>query len=106
MLWHLEINTLLQDATTCPYRLRGPPSCLWPKWGWGAHRAQLRCPHDVSNDMCECKVPPTFYRLPRPWSLWGSSPTSKNSHDRSGNRTRDLMASSKKLWPPRHEDGL
>ena len=32
-------------------------------------------------------------------------PTRKNSHGRAGNRTRDLVASSQKLWPPDHEAG-
>jgi hypothetical protein len=49
------------NATTCPYRLRGPPSWLWPSvtdfWDWGTHRAQLRCPVDVSDDMYERGVP-------------------------------------------------
>jgi hypothetical protein len=39
--------------TTCPYRLRGPPpGCgrsVTDFWGWGAHRAQLRCPDYVSD---------------------------------------------------------
>jgi hypothetical protein len=80
-------------------------------WGWGAHRAQLRCPDDVSDDdMYECGVPGgalnlKFYKLPRPWSLWGSSPAKKNSHGRTWNRTRDLMVSSQKLWAPSHEAG-
>jgi hypothetical protein len=26
-------------------------------WGWDAHRAQLRCPDDVSDDMCGRGVP-------------------------------------------------
>jgi hypothetical protein len=26
-------------------------------WGWRSHRARLRCPDDVSDDMCECGVP-------------------------------------------------
>jgi hypothetical protein len=47
-----------------------------------------------------------FYRLPRSWSIWGSWPARENSHGRTGNRTRDLMASSKKVWPPSHEAGL
>ena len=29
----------------------------------------------------------------------------KNAHGRAGNRTRDLMVSSKELWPPSHEAG-
>ena len=32
-------------------------------------------------------------------------PTKKNSHGRAGNRTRDLLVSSQKLWPPDHEAG-
>jgi hypothetical protein len=42
-------------------------------------------------------------KLPRPWSPWGSSPSRKNPHGRTGNRTRDLMISSQKLWPLDHE---
>jgi hypothetical protein len=33
-----------------------PPGCgrsVTDVWGWGAHRAQLRCPDDVSDDMYE-----------------------------------------------------
>jgi hypothetical protein len=26
-------------------------------WGWDAHEAQLGCPDDVSDDMCERRVP-------------------------------------------------
>jgi hypothetical protein len=26
-------------------------------WDWGAHKARLRCPDDVSDDMCERGVP-------------------------------------------------
>jgi hypothetical protein len=37
-----------------------PPGCgrsVTDFWGWGgAHRAQLRCPDGVSDDMCECGV--------------------------------------------------
>ena len=32
-------------------------------------------------------------------------PTRKNSHGRAGNRTRDLVVSNQKLWPPYHEAG-
>jgi hypothetical protein len=46
---------------------------------------------------------PKFYRLLRTRSLWGSSPTKENSHGGTGNRTRDLMASSQKFWPPSHK---
>jgi hypothetical protein len=34
---------------------------------------------------------PGFAKLPRPWSPWESSPSRKNSHGRTGNRTWDLM---------------
>jgi hypothetical protein len=45
-------------------------------------------------------------KLPRPWSLWGSSASRKNPHGRTGNRTQeDLLISSQKLWPLDHEAG-
>jgi hypothetical protein len=44
-------------------------------------------------------------KLPRPWPPWGSSPSRKNPHGRTGNRTRDLKISSQKLWPLDHEAG-
>jgi hypothetical protein len=44
-------------------------------------------------------------KLPRPWSPWGSSPSRKNPHGRTGNRTWDLMISSRKLRPLDHEAG-
>jgi hypothetical protein len=37
---------------------------------------------------------PKFYRLPRPWRLWGSSPTRENSHGLNGNRTQASVRSS------------
>jgi hypothetical protein len=36
------------------------PSCgrsVTNFWGWGAHRAQLRCPDDMSDDLYERGVP-------------------------------------------------
>jgi hypothetical protein len=44
-------------------------------------------------------------KLPRAWSPWESSPSRKNLHDRTGNRTQDLIISSQKLWPLDHETG-
>jgi hypothetical protein len=35
----------------------GGGRCVTDVGGWGAHRAQLRCPDDVSGDMCERGVP-------------------------------------------------
>jgi hypothetical protein len=37
-----------------------PPGCGWSLtdfWVWGTHRAQLRWPDNVSDDMCERGVP-------------------------------------------------
>jgi hypothetical protein len=43
----------------CPYR--GPPagcgSSVTDFWGWGVHRAQLRCPDDVRDDIYARGVP-------------------------------------------------
>jgi hypothetical protein len=54
---------------------------------------------------CQESLKPKFYRLPRPWSLWGTSSARENSGGRTENRTRDLMVSSQKFWPPTHEVG-
>jgi hypothetical protein len=45
-------------------------------------------------------------KLPRPWLPWESSPSRKNPHVRAGNRTRDIMFSSQKLWPLDNKAGL
>jgi len=37
-----------------------PPGCGYSVadfWGWDAHEARLRCPDEVSGDMCEDEVP-------------------------------------------------
>jgi hypothetical protein len=44
-------------------------------------------------------------KLPRPWSPWESSPSRKNPHGRTENRTRYLFFNSQKLWPLDHEAG-
>jgi hypothetical protein len=51
-------------------------------------------------DFSRLRVKPKVYKLPRPWSLWGSFLARENSHGRTWNRTRDL------LWLPSHEAGL
>jgi hypothetical protein len=85
--------------------------CVTDFRSWGANRAQLRCPDDVSDDIwmsvwtTRRGLKPKFYRLPRPWSLWGSSPARENSQGRTGNQTRHLMDSSQKFWPPSYEAG-
>jgi hypothetical protein len=93
----LESTSLYQDfifskAIAYSFRLRGPllivAKCnrllslprwyeCWYVWPWSAKR----------------DLKPKFYRLPRPWSLWGSSPTRESSHGRTRNWTRDLMVS-------------
>jgi hypothetical protein len=47
----------------------------------------------------------SYSKLTRPWSPRESSPSRKNPYGRRGNRTRDLMISSQKLWPLDHEAG-
>jgi hypothetical protein len=97
-----------------PYGLRGLPYRLGPKcnrllslgspwgavtlsrWGrwWFMNMKYQEGPLNLNST-----------KLPRPWSQWGSSPSRKNPHGRTGNRTRDLMISSQKLWPLDHEAG-
>jgi hypothetical protein len=87
-----------------PYGLRGLPSWLWPM-----------CNFEVGTPMRRSYVVPvrwiviygyevpggalniSYTKLPRPWSPWESSPSKKNSHGRTGNRTRDHMISSQTL---------
>ena len=44
--------------------------------------------------------------LPRPSSPREIFPFEESSHGRAGNRTRDLMIISQRLWPVDHEAGL
>jgi hypothetical protein len=58
----------------------------------------------------ECEVPGGALnlistKLPRPWSPLESSPSRRNPHGRTGNRTRDLMISIQKLWPQDQDAG-
>jgi hypothetical protein len=99
-----------------PYGLRDLPSRLWPKcnrllrlgrpwgavtlsrWGgWWYMNMKYRGGGDALNL--------SSTKLPRPWSQWGSSPSRKHPHGRTGNETRDLMISSQELWPLDHEAG-
>ena len=86
----------------------GHGSSVTDIWGWDAHEAQLRCP-DVSGDIggCSARGPLNLNstNLPRPWSPRESYPFKENSHSRAGNRTRNLMISSQRLWPLDHEAG-
>ena len=77
--------------------------------GWDAHEAQLRCPDDVSGDIGGCSarmaLKPKFYQPTQTMVTAGILPFRENSHGRAGNRTRDLMISSQRLWPLDHEAG-
>jgi hypothetical protein len=90
-----------------------PPSCgrsVTDFSGWDAHEAQLRCPDEMEGDIwiwsTRRGLNLSSTKLPNPWSPWDSSPSRKNPHGRTGNRTGDVMISSQKLWPPDHEAGL
>jgi hypothetical protein len=76
-----------------------PPDCsrsVTDVWSWDAHVTQLRCPGEVDG------LNLSSTKLPRPWSPWESSPSKKNPHGGARNRTRDLIISSQKPWPPDH----
>jgi len=70
-------------------------------WSWDAHEAQLRCPDDVSCDIGGCSArrvhKPKFYQRTQTMVTAGILPFRENSHDRAGNRIRDLMISSQRL---------
>ena len=95
-------------------------TCVPPSWAWQEcnrllrlgrpHVAQLRCPNDVSGDIGGCSarraLKPKFYQHTQTMVTAGILPFRENSHGRAGNRTRDLMISSQRLWPLDHEAGL
>ena len=79
-------------------------------WGRDAHEAQLRCPDDVSGVIGGCSarraLKPKFYQPTQTMVTAAILPFRENSHSRAGNRTRDIMISSQRLWPLDHEAGL
>jgi len=79
-------------------------------WGWDAHEARLRYPGGVSGDIGGCSarraLKPNFYSPTQTMVTAGILPFRENSQRRTGNRTRDLMISSQRLWPLDHEAGL
>jgi len=79
-------------------------------WAWETHEAQLRCPYDVSGDIGGCSarraLKPKFYQPTQTMVTAGILHFRENAHGRAGNRTRDLMISSQRLWPLDHEPGL
>ena len=74
-------------------------------WGWDAHEAQLRCPDDVRGDKGRCSarraLKPKLYQPTQTMVTAGILPYGKNSHGRTGNRTRDLMISSQETLTTR-----
>jgi hypothetical protein len=93
-----------------PYGLRGLPSQLWPKCNRLLRMGRSYVVPMRWMVIYEYEVPGgalnlNSTRLPRPWSPWGSSPSRKNPHGRTWNRTRGIMISSQKLWPLDHEAG-
>jgi len=79
-------------------------------WGWDAHEAQLRCSDDVSGDIggrsATRALKPKFCQPIHTMVTAGILPFRENSHGRAGNRTRDIIISSQKLWPLDHDAGL
>ena len=87
----------------------GHGSSVTDFWGWDAHEAQLCCADNVSGDIGGCSarraLKPKFYQPTKTMVTAGILPFRENSHGRAGNRTRDLMISSQRLWPLDHEVG-
>jgi len=79
-------------------------------WGWDAHEAQLCCPHGMSGDIGRCSarraLKHKFYKPTKTMVTAGILPFRENCHGRTGNRNRDVMISSQRLWPLDHEAGL
>jgi hypothetical protein len=92
-----------------------PPGCgrsVTDFWGGDAPEAQLRGTGEVDmmviyeHDVPGGALNLSSTKLPRPWSPWESFSSRKNPHGRTGNRTQDLMISSRKLWLLDHEASL
>jgi len=112
-LWHLDARMcffffcpmpphVLVDFVVLP---PGHGRSVTDFWGSDAHESQLRCPDDVSGDRGRCSarraLKPKFYESTQTMVTAGILPFRENSHGRAGNRTRDLMISSQRLWPLR-----
>ena len=115
-------NIIISSANSCLQKYFGPipphvlvdfvvlPSghgrSVTDFWVWDAHEAQLRCPDDVSGDIGGCSarraLKPKFYQTTQTIVTAGIIPFRDNSHGRAGNRARDLMISSQRLWPLDH----
>jgi hypothetical protein len=104
----LALNFFLPMPPHVPYGHCGLPSRLWPMCNRLLRRSYVvltrwmviygyEVPGGASNL--------NSTKLPRPWSPWGSSPSRKIPHSRTGNQTRDLIINSQKLWPLDHKAG-
>ena len=90
-----------------------PPGCgdsVADFWGWDAHEGRLGdyVVPDVSGDMQEDEIPGgtlSLNLLTTQRMVTTGFPARKNSHGRTGNRTRDLMISSQRPWSLDHEAG-
>jgi hypothetical protein len=90
-----------------------PPGCdqsVTDFWDWDAHEAQLRCPDEVDGDIwiwsTRRSLKPVILNYPDNGHHGDLPLQGKIPMARTGNRTRDLMISSNKLWPLDHEAGL
>jgi hypothetical protein len=90
-----------------------PPGCgrsLTDFWDWDAHQARLRCPDYVDGDIWIWSTgrgfKSKFYWTTQTMVTMESSPSRKNPHGRTGNRTRDLMNGSPNIWSLDREAGL
>jgi len=79
-------------------------------WVWDANEARLCCSDDVSGDIGGCSATRAlklkFYQPIQTMDTAGILPFRENSHCRAGNRTRDLMFSSQRIWTLDHEAGV
>ena len=107
---------------TCPPPIP-PHALLWtswfPSWTWQKCNRLLRLGRpwgavtlsrwSVSRDRGGCSarrgLKPKFYQSTQTMVTVGIFPFKENFHGRAGNRTRDLMISSQRLWQLDHEAG-
>jgi len=60
---------------------------------------------DIGGYSVRRALKPKFYQPTQTMVTAGILPFRENSHGGAGNRTRDLMISSQRLWPLDHEAG-
>jgi hypothetical protein len=110
LLFYGMRNIFVPMTPHVSYGLRGLPSRLWPKCN---RLLRLGLSYVVSRrwmviyeyEVTAGALNPSSTKLPIRWSRWESSPSRKNLHGGTGNRSRDLMISSQKLWPLDYEAG-